>query len=181
MFSKSYPNAFFLFFIICFNTSCTSTKKLPETQEMKPPQSSSKNFSREELILAQELLSKIFDQQMAPLECVPNTDEAGLLLRTLRPRMEVVEDDIEATLDDDIKVKFLIETCKNHCICSYVEDLLKEHQVEFGTSEKKSLSKNNSPKEESRCLNFAKSTFCQSELYQELNKEKIDFSFEEMP
>jgi hypothetical protein len=118
---------------------------------------------------------------MAPLECVPNSDEAGLLLRTLRLRMEVIEDDIEASLDDDEKVTQLIETCQNNCICSYVEDLLKEHQVDLSPSLKKSLQKKNSPKEISRCLNFARTTFCQSELYKELNKEKVDFSFEEMP
>jgi hypothetical protein len=177
--SKFYHQRYLIFFIILIISSCAL--KPPASQEMKPPPLSSKNFSNEEMILAQELLSKIFDQEMAPLECIPNTDEAGLLLRTLRPRMEVVEDDLEASLDDNNKVKLLIESCHNHCICSYVEDLLKEHQVVLGTLEKKSLMKKNSPKELSRCLNFAKSTFCQSELYKELSKEKVDFTFEEMP
>lgn len=167
--------------MILMSYSCSSTsvssKKVAHPQHLE----SSKHFSSGEIILPHELLNKIFDQEMAPLECVPNSDEAGLLLRTLRLRMEVIEDDIEASLDDDEKVTQLIETCQNNCICSYVEDLLKEHQVDLSPSLKKSLQKKNSPKEISRCLNFARTTFCQSELYKELNKEKVDFSFEEMP
>jgi hypothetical protein len=164
-------------------TTCSCSSNSLTSKKVSPPQQleSSKHFSDGEVILPYELLNKIFDQEMAPLECVPNSEEAGLLLRTLRPRMELIEDDMEASLDDDEKVRQLISSCQDNCICSYVEDLLKEHQVDLPLSLKKSLHRKNSPKDISRCLNFARTTFCQSELYKELNKEKVDFSFEEMP
>ena len=76
-----------------------------------------KEFSQGEVILGTQLLVKIFDQEMAPLACVPDTDEASLLLRTIRPRMEVIEDDMEALLDDPVEVNKLIDNCQQSCTC----------------------------------------------------------------
>jgi len=41
------------------------------------------------------------------------------------------------------------------------------------------LDKKKKQKDLNACLNYVKETFCSSELFQELNKEKADFSYEE--
>ena len=129
--------------------------------------------------MASQLLNKIFDGEMAPLECVPNSDEASLLLRTLQPRLEVVEDDLEARLDRSQDVSELIQGCELNCSCPYIEDLLREHLVVLSKEQKTSLAQKRTPKEVNRCLSFMQSTFCKSEIYQQLDAEKEDFSFEE--
>lgn len=154
-----------------------TTQKDSEVQVISstPP----KDFSKGELILATRLLMKIFDKEMSPLACVPDTDEAQLLLRTIRPRMEVVEDDLEASLDDAQEVQKLVESCEKDCTCFYLDELLREHQVVLTKKQKITLNPAKLDKEAARCMNFAQTTFCQGELYQELNKEKVDFSYEE--
>lgn len=138
-----------------------------------------KEFSQGELIMGTQLLTKIFDGEMAPLSCVPDQDEASLLLRTIRPRMDVVQDDLESLLDDSKEVEELIKSCDQSCICPYIDDLLREHQVTLTKGQQKMLEAKKTQKEVNRCLSFMQETFCKSELYQELNKEKEDFSFEE--
>lgn len=157
-----------------FVFSC-STERKSDTVNV-PPQ---KDFSRGEIIIATELLTKIFDGEMAPLDCVPDTDEASLLLRTIRPRMELVEDDLEAILDQESEVKDLIARCEQSCTCAYVDDLLREHLVTLSKADRKALNEKKTEKEINRCMSFIQSTFCQSELYRALNAEKADFSFEE--
>jgi len=158
-------------------SACSSTPK--QEAPVTPP--TPKEFSRGELILGTELLTKIFDQQMAPLECVPDTDEASLLLRTIRPRMEIVEDDMEAMMDSPQDVAELIRTCDQNCTCGFVDELLREHLVSLSKAQRKTLSLKKSEKELNRCLNFVQTTFCQSELFKTLDQEKVDFSFEEIP
>lgn len=138
-----------------------------------------KEFSRGELIMGTQLLTKIFDGEMAPLSCIPDQDEASLLLRTIRPRMDVVQDDLESLLDNSSEVEALIKSCDQSCICPYVDDLLREHQVTLTKTQLKMLESKKTQKEVNRCLTYMQETFCKSELYQELNKEKEDFSFEE--
>ena len=167
--------------------ACSSAKQSDVVSNENPASMPGKNekeikqkeFARGELILATDLLVKIFDKEMAPLSCVPEHDEAELLLRTIRPRMEVVEDDITAMLDDKDEVKKLIDTCSESCICEYVSDLIREHMVPISKMEAKNLAKKNTKQETSRCLNYAQTTFCSSELYKALNVEKKDFSFDE--
>lgn len=158
--------------LLFFALSC-SHLETPSNPEV------AKEFAKGEVIIATELLTKIFDQEMAPLKCVPETDEASLLLRTIRPRMEAVEDDLEASLDNSDEIKELIRTCDQNCTCNYLESLFREHQVSLDPEQVKLLNSKNTEKELNRCMNFAQSTFCQSDLYHELNKEKVDFSFEE--
>ena len=141
----------------------------------------SKEYSKGEIILASKLLDKIFDKQMAPIECIKDTDEAELLIRTLTPRLEVVQDDIEAQLDEPNEIEKLIKKCQDDCTCGHLDEIFKEHQVELSKAQKKAMKEKASEKEMSRCLNFAQTTFCQSELYKSLNEEKKDFSFEESP
>ena len=141
----------------------------------------SKEFSKGEIILASKLLDKIFDKQMATIECIKDTDEAELLIRTLTPRLEVVQDDIEAQLDEPNEIEKLIKKCQDDCTCGHLDEIFKEHQVELSKVQKKAMKEKASEKEMSRCLNFAQTTFCQSELYKSLNEEKKDFSFEEIP
>lgn len=155
----------------------SEAKKMEAAESMKDAQG--KEFARGEVILATELLVKIFDKEMAPLDCVPDTDEASLLLRTIRPRMEIVEDDMGALLDQKEEVKNLINTCDQNCTCVYVDDLLREHLVPLSKDERTLLTKKRNKKEISRCLNYARETFCQSELYKALSIEKEDFSFDE--
>lgn len=153
---------------------------LPQSEEKLESQSSSQQaeFSRGELYLATEILAKIFDREMPPLECVPDKNEAELILRTIRPRMEQVYDDTEAMLDRSEDVEKLISTCEQDCTCGLVDDLIREHQVQLSKLQQKKLSQKVNEKEINRCLGFTQSTFCQSELFRTLDKEKVDFSFE---
>jgi hypothetical protein len=167
--------------IIFFLAACSSVPETEVKKSVPAPATAQKEFSRGELILGTQLLTKIFDQEMAPLECVPDTDEAGLLLRTIRPRMEIVQDDMEAALDDPKEVENLIKTCEQNCTCGYVDELLREHQVSLSKAQRKALMTKRTDKELARCLNYVQSTFCQSELFKTLNIEKEDFSFEEAP
>lgn len=164
---------FILPFIVLL--SCSTEKKSPP----KAAAVATREFSRGEVILATHLLTKIFDGEMGPIDCVPDNDEASLLLRTIRPRMEMVEDDIEAVLDQEVEVQKLISGCDQSCTCVYVDDLLREHLVSLTKNQRKSLTQKRSEKEVNRCMSFIQSTFCQSELFRALNLEKADFSFEE--
>ncbi len=159
--------------LIClFLVSCSSIKAPSE-------KASPKEFSSGEVILGAQLLQKIYDEEMSRLACVRDTDEAGLLLRTIRPRMEVAQDDIEAKLDSSQEIDSLINNCEKNCTCSFLDDLFKEHQVILTKKQKASFSPAKVEKENNRCLSYIQTTFCKGELYQELNKEKVDFSFDE--
>lgn len=162
--------------LILLISACSTVKKTdpPPVVKAQP-----KEFSRGELILGTELLTKIFDQEMAPLACVPTVDEASLLLRTIHPRMDVVQDDMEAILDDPKEVAELIKTCDQNCTCGYVDELLREHLVNLTKAQRKMLNAKKNDKALNKCLNFVQSTFCQGDLYKTLDSEKADFSFEE--
>lgn len=138
-----------------------------------------KEFSVQELIIGTDLLARIFDLEMAPLACVPTTDEASLLLRTIKPRMDVVQEDMEALLDTPKAIDELISSCDKNCTCSYLDDLLRENLITLTKKQQLFMKEKKNPAEISRCMNYARSTFCESSLYKELNKEKSDFSFEE--
>jgi len=161
--------AIFLCFVI---TSCSILEK--QTSPHVP-----KEFSTGEVILATQLLSKIYDQEMAPLKCVTDLDEASLLIRTLNPRMEVVQDDLEAMLDDNAQLKELINECDKNCTCSFVDDLVREHLVVLSKELRNLLNAKKKQKDLNACLNYVRETFCKSELYLELNKEKVDFTFDQ--
>jgi hypothetical protein len=149
------------------------------TIEAPPRPQTSKEFSRGEVILATQLLSKIYDQEMAPLKCVPDLDEAALLLRTLTPRMEVVQDDLEAMLDDESEIKNLVSSCDQNCTCSFIDDLFREHLVNLDKKIRINLDQKKKQKDLNSCLNYVKETFCDSELFKELDLEKVDFSYRE--
>lgn len=136
-----------------------------------------KEFSKGEIILASEVLNKIFDKEMSPIQCVPDIEEAELLLRTLRPRLEIVQDDLEAVLDDPKEINKLIETCDQSCTCKFIDEMMREHQVSLTKMQRKNLSNKNSEKETARCMNYVQETFCQGELFKTLDKEKEEFSF----
>lgn len=138
-----------------------------------------KEFSRGEVILGTQLLSKIYDQEMAPLKCIKDLDEASLFIRTLNPRMEIVQDDLETMLDNKEQLNELIQECDKNCTCSFVDELLREHLVVLSKELRKSLRAKNKQKDLNACLNYVRETFCKSELYLELNKEKVDFTFDQ--
>lgn len=158
------------FAILVFLGSCSMVQK-PEKPHVP------KEFSRGEIILTNQLLTKIFDQEMAPLKCVPDIDEASLFLRTINPRREVIQDDLEAMLDNENEVKALIEECDQNCSCSYIDELLREHLVTLKKETRELLQKNMKKKDLASCLNYARETFCESELFKELDREKADFSY----
>lgn len=162
--------------LILLISACSTVKKTDPAPVVK---AQPKEFSRGELILGTELLTKIFDQEMAPLECVPTVDEASLLLRTIHPRMDVVQDDMEAMIENPKDVAELIKTCEQNCTCGYVDELLREHLVNLTKAQRKMLNAKKNDKALNKCLNFVQSTFCQGDLYKTLNAEKADFSFEE--
>jgi hypothetical protein len=95
--------------------------------------------------------------------------------------MEIVQDDMEAMLDDPKQVDQLIKTCEQNCTCGFVDELLREHLVNLTKAQRKMMTAKKTDKELSRCLNYVQTTFCQSELYRTLDSEKSDFSFEEAP
>ncbi len=162
---------------LLFVTACTTTPvKVPDEKPVTP---APREFSHGELILGTQLLTKIFDQEMAPLECVPSIDEAALLLRTIRPRMDIVQDDLEALLDDPREVNDMVNTCNQNCTCGYIDELFREHLVELSNDQQQKLNKKKNEKEINRCLSYVQATFCESDLYKTLDSEKVDFSFEE--
>lgn len=167
-----------LVLILFVMVGCSTVKK-EEVAKAPPKPVAPKEFSRGELILGTQLLTKIFDEEMAPLTCVPDHDEASLLLRTIRPRMEVVQDDMEAMLDDPKDVDELVKTCNQNCTCGYVDELLREHQVSLSKNQRKILNTKKTDKELNRCMSFVQSTFCDSDLFKTLDQEKADFSFDE--
>src|SRR5665647_655418 len=134
-----------------------------------------KEFPRQEVILGTQVLTKVFDQEIHSLKCVPDTDEASLLLRTIRPRLDVIQDDFEAMLDQEAQVNELINTCQKECLCAYVDDLLREHLVTLTKPQRKALNAKKADKETQLCQAKAVENFCHSDLYKELDKEKAEF------
>lgn len=160
--------------LLSFLAACSSVER-SKTVAPTP----AKEFAQGEVILATQLLTKIFDQEMAPLACVPDTAEASLLLRTIQPRMDLAQDDLEAKLDSSSEIDQMIENCEKDCTCSFVEELFREHQVTLTKAQSKSFTKKKAAKDLNRCLSYIQGTFCQSDLYKTLNEEKKDFSFDE--
>ncbi len=136
-----------------------------------------KDFSPRELITTTQMLTKIYDGDMKHLSCVPDQPEAELLLRTLRPRMEVVIDDIEALFDQDQEINSLVNNCKTDCTCEFIDELFREHQIALTKAQSKSITQGIAENKKS-CLSQRAKTFCSSTLKKELDKEKSDFSFE---
>jgi hypothetical protein len=158
--------------LILFFSACSQLKR---EEVIATP----KKFSSAEIIMGSQLLTKIFDQEMAPISCVPDTEEASLLIRTIQPKMELALDEFESNLDDDNKIDELIKNCEQKCLCLFLDDLFREHEIELSKNQIKKFAQKKTQKENQRCLQYMQDTFCQSELYQELNLEKKDFSFEE--
>jgi hypothetical protein len=153
-------------------TACSSL-------EAPPKPLAAKEFAHGEIILSTQLLTKIFDQEMAPIKCVPDLDEASLLLRTIHPRMEVVQDDLEAMLDNESEIQNLIEKCDQSCTCPFLDELFREHLVVLNKKMRNMLDTKKKEKDLNSCLNYSQQTFCSSEIYKALNQEKADFSFDE--
>lgn len=166
-----------IFLTLLFVTACSTVPvKVPDEKPVTP---APREFSHGELILGTQLLTKIFDQEMAPLTCVPTIEEAALLLRTIRPRMDIVQDDLEALLDDPREVNDMVNTCDQNCTCGYIDELFREHLVELSKDQQQRLNKKKNEKEINRCLSYVQATFCESDLYKTLDAEKVDFSYEE--
>ena len=152
--------------------SCSTSPSYKDKRAQAP-----KDFSPRELITSAALLTKIYDEQMAPLSCVPDADAAELLIRTLRPRLEVVMDDIEAVLDQESEINSLVNNCQSDCTCEFIDEIFREHQLTLKKSQNKILQAGTKANE-NVCLAQRAETFCSSALFKELDKEKGDFSFE---
>lgn len=178
-----FPQLILLFILVSCGSvdktgNSSKNNKNHKTETVNHSDITTREFSRGELILGTELLTKIFDGEMSPISCVPSSDEAELLLRTIRPRMEIAQSDMEAMMDKPQEVDNLIKTCDQNCTCGYVDELIREHLVNLTKAQRKLLNSKKTDKELVRCLNYVQSTFCQSELYKTLNKEKSEFTFE---
>jgi hypothetical protein len=163
-----------LLFIMACTTQVSPTKK-------RDAQAESKEFSASEIIISHTLIEKIFDKQMPPLACIEDVSEAELFLRTLTPRMEMVEDEIMATFDEPKRVEEILKTCEKECTCSFIMDLLKENEVSLSKKIKNDLSPVKLEKQLNKCLSFYSTSFCQSEIYQQLEIEKDEFNYESNP
>lgn len=155
--------------------ACSMVQKAPS--KSAADKEALKDFSPRELITTTQMLTKIYDGEMKPLACVPDQDEAELLLRTIRPRMEVVIDDIEAVFDQDQEINSLVNNCQTDCTCEFLDDLFREHQISLSKVQSKVLNTGIASNKKTCIAQRAKS-FCESALKKELDKEKSDFSFE---
>lgn len=160
----------FKIIILTLFISCATSQRASKTDALK-------DFSPRELITSSRLLTKIYDEERPPLTCVPDTAAAELLLRTLRPRLEVVIDDIEAALDNTQEVNSLVNNCLNDCTCEFIDDIFREHQIALTKAQTKTLQKGIKANE-ATCLDGRAKSFCSSQLFQALDNEKGDFSFE---
>ena len=149
--------------------------------QLTPPQNPShpKDFQAGDIVNANQLLTEIFEQEIPPIDCVPTIDEASLLLRTLSPRMELVQDDFEALLDDESKVAGLIQECELNCTCGFIEDLFREHMVPLDKKLKRILDDKIRKDKNQACMTQVKAKFCLSDLYRTINLEKEDFTYQE--
>lgn len=168
-----------LFVLIFLIISCTHRPQSASTSPSASPMNNQKDFNPGEVILANQLLTKIFDEEMGPLKCVSDKNEASLLLRTLRPRMEIAQDDLEAGLDSADEVNNMIKSCQQTCTCHFIDELFREHQVTLNKTQLKQFTPKKSKQELNRCMAFIQNTFCEGELFKSLDQEKIDFSFDE--
>lgn len=162
---------------IIFLSSCSTLKDNGPKSEVNT--NPSREFKSSEVILTQTYLEKIYEKQTSLPTCIEDTEDAGLLLRTLGPRLEIAQDDFEAILDKDSDINQVIKTCELDCTCHYFDELLREHQVTLSKESKKILESKKSGKEKKRCLESIQKDFCNSEIYKTLNLEKSDFSFDE--
>lgn len=157
-----------LFFVACAQI------KTPPSAPVPP-----KNFPSADVIQATQLLTRIFDGEIKGIRCVPSAEEASLLLRTLRPRMEVVEDDLQAHLDHPSTIQQLLVSCQQQCTCQYVDELIRENNIVLSKKERGQLNTRISDKENKRCSTAFMQTFCQGELFQTLDNEKAEFTYDD--
>ena len=136
-------------------------------------------FVDSEVILANDLFEKLLSNETSKLECIEDNDDAELLQRTLNPIYENVRDEFEAVLDEEEKLSGLINDCEKNCTCNYVNDLVKEHQVELPKKLKKTLLNKTNEKQSKECLKQFADNFCKSKLFEKLEQDKKQFSFEE--
>lgn len=96
--------------LVCIS-SCSGVKKEP---------SSSVNFADSDIILAHDLLDKIYSKELPPIECISDSEEASLYQRALGPVFERIQDEFEATLADEKKLQTLLNQCEKDCTCHYL-------------------------------------------------------------
>jgi len=145
----------------------------------KKPINQEQALTSAEIILANQLLEKIYSQESPLLECIDDVEDASLLQRTLNPLLETAQDEFEASLDDDSSLNRLVTNCDVDCTCSYLNDLIKEHQVILQKETSKALLKKMKSKNMFECTKKFSENFCKSKLFEKLDQEKNQFTYEE--
>lgn len=145
---------------------------------MMPSSQEASHFSKGEIILSTSLLMNIHDGLMAPLDCVPDRNEAELLLRVIRPRLDEVDVYLDKRLHGPAEREQLFKECLDNCSCAYLDQMMKENKTSLFKEEQKQWSqtiKTYKAEREAQCLSYIQSSFCESPLYTEIENEKADF------
>jgi hypothetical protein len=172
-FDTTIKKAITFFSILGFTLSCAQHKDLALVNQTGPVEIDYK------VIQSNTLLTKIYEGEIKPLSCVADKEEAELFLRTLASRFDIVSDDYQSRLDDQDEIKNLINNCESNCTCDFLEELLKENEIDLTPAQSAQFKKIKFKKVTEACTAQIEESFCQSRLFRELEKEKDLFKYDE--
>lgn len=132
-----------------------------------------------QVIQSNTLLTKIYEGEIKPLRCIEDKEEAELFLRALASRFDTVSDDYQSKLDNQDEIKNLINNCESNCTCDFLEELLKENEIDLTPAQSAQFKKIKIKKVTETCTAQIEELFCQSQLFRELDKEKDLFKYDE--
>ena len=130
------------------------------------------------IILANELLTKIYEGVLSPNKCIVDKEEAELLLKTLGPKFEEVVDQYQAKLDDDTEIENFVKSCGATCTCHFIQELFTQNEIKISKKLNTEIKTQISGQVFKACLVNYQLNFCQSELYLNLEKEKESFKLD---
>jgi hypothetical protein len=159
--------------ILGFTFSCAQHKDLTFVNQTGPVEIDN------QVIQSNTLLTKIYEGEIKPLGCIEDKEEAELFLRTLASRFDIVSDDYQSRLDDQDEIKKLINNCESNCTCDFLEELLKENEIDLTPAQSAQFKKIKFKKMTEACTAQIEESFCQSQLFRELEKEKDLFKYDE--
>ena len=173
LFDTTIKKAITIVSILGFTLSCAQHKNLTLVNQTGPVEIDYK------VIQSNTLLTKIYEGEIKPLSCVEDKEEAELFLRTLASRFDNVSDDYQSKLDDQDEIKNLINNCESNCTCDFLEELLKENEIDLTPAQSAQFKKIKLKKVTEVCSAQIEELFCQSQLFRELDKEKDLFKYDE--
>ena len=147
-----------------------------QSSQVSPPLDNYDN--RIEIILANNLLTNVFEGKLKTNECIEDTEDSELLLKTLQSRFEEVTDSYQAKLDNDSEIENLIKNCEVDCSCHFLQDLFKENEIQLNKKLSSELKKQLNGDKFKTCTEKHRREFCQSELFKKLDQEKESFKFD---